>query len=55
MFSFLRMEREVDNQVAAPAETSAENEAKRGSITQSQAKRINEIAFPWSFRNRIAD
>src|SRR6266576_6763196 len=31
---------------------SAENRVKRGSVTQSQAKRINEIAFPWLFRDQ---
>ena len=34
---------------------SAENRVKRGSMTQSQAKRINEIAFPWLFRDQMAD
>jgi len=31
------------------SQLSAENRVKRGSVTQSQAKRINEIAFLWSF------
>ena len=30
---------------------SAENGVKRGSVTQSQVKRINEIAFLWLFRD----
>src|SRR5207248_3947549 len=29
-----------------------ENRVKRGSMTQSQAKRINEIVFPWLFRDQ---
>jgi hypothetical protein len=34
------------------SQLSAENGVKPGCLTQSQAKRINEIAFSWLFREQ---